>query len=107
MSMNVYVISAEPSEYENLRADDVELREVLGRKEEAIAVQLKELFDAVINSMRSSLSHESELILELNGSVELKADAGVQWLFFNVGAGAKKTNVMKVTLKTKIEPNAG
>lgn len=104
MTLKVYVISPDVSESQKVRIEDYEFVDILGKKEEALAVQIEELFDSIVTSISRSLSQEGELTIEVTGSVELKAEGGSKWLFFNVGGSATKTNEMKVTLKTKVEP---
>ena len=47
---------------------------------------------------------ESKLTVEINGSVSLKAQGGLKYLFFNIGAETGNTNTMKVTLSTTLHP---
>lgn len=104
MSLKVYVVSLDPSAQQNAVIEDHELVDILGKKEKAVAVRLEELFNSVIERIKNNLFAESELTIEVSGSVELSGEGGVNWLFFDVGGSATKTNVMKVILKTKIKP---
>ena len=104
MSLQTLVTFQASSEVSKIRFEDYEILDVLGEREEAIAVQLKELLNSVTEAVREAIESEGELSVEINGALELKASAGIQYLFFNVGAGASSTNTMKVTLKTKVTP---
>jgi len=104
MPMNVYVISSSGSQAQKLRVEDYELVDVLGKTEEALAVKIEELFTSVVESLSKVVSQESELTVEINGEVTLKAEGGAKWLFFNASGSASKSDGMKVTLKTKINP---
>jgi hypothetical protein len=104
LSLQTLVTFQASSEVSKIRFEDYEILDVLGEREEAIAVQLKELLSSVTEAVREAIESEGELSVEINGALELKASAGIQYLFFNVGAGASKTNTMKVTLKTKVTP---
>jgi hypothetical protein len=104
MSLNVYLISTDDHQPQKLRVEDYELVDVLGKKEEAIAVKIEELFTSLVESIGKTLSQESELTVEISGGITLKAEGGAKWLFFNAGGSASKTDSMKVTLKTKIKP---
>jgi hypothetical protein len=104
MSLQTLVTFQSSSEVSKIRFEDYEILDVLGEREEAIAVQLKELLSSVTEAVREAIESEGELSVEINGALELKASAGIQYLFFNVGGGASKTNTMKVTLKTKVTP---
>jgi hypothetical protein len=45
----------------------------LGPQEETVAVQLQELFESVMEALSSKVDVESQLTVEINGSVSLKA----------------------------------
>ena len=104
MSLQTLVTFQASSEVSRIRFEDYEILDVLGEREEAIAVQLKELLNSVTEAVREAIESEGELSVEINGSLELKASAGIQYLFFNIGAGASNTSTMKVILKTKVTP---
>lgn len=105
MSLKVYAISSDNPNSQNVQVEDFEIIDVLGRKEEALAVKIEELFSSVISSIGKNLQHESELTVEVTGTITLKGEAGAKWLFFNVGSSATQADVMKVILKTKINPH--
>lgn len=108
MALQTLVTFQPSSEVSKVRFEDHEILDVLGDREEAIAVQLKELLNSVTEAVREAIESEGELLVEINGSLEMKASAGIQYLFFNIGAGASQASTMKVTLKTKVVPkNAG
>ncbi|MGD2088747.1 MAG: hypothetical protein PVH61_21390 [Candidatus Aminicenantes bacterium] len=105
MPINTYIISTDDPQPQNLQVEDYELRDVLGKREETLAVKFEELYSSIIESISKSLSHESELTIEVSGSFTLKAEGGAKWLFFNAGGSTSKTDNMKVTLKTQINPH--
>jgi len=104
MPLQTLVTFQSSSEVSKVRFEDHEILDVLGKREEAIAVQLKELLSSVTEAVQEAIESEGELSFEINGALEMKASAGIQYLFFNVGAGASNTSTMKVTLKTKVAP---
>lgn len=104
MTLQTLVTFQPSSEVSKVHFGDHEILDVLGTREEAIAIQLQELLSSVTQAVREAIESEGELSVEINGSLELKASAGIQYLFFNIGAGTSKTNTMKVTLKTKVTP---
>jgi hypothetical protein len=104
MSLKTVVVAADPLISKKVSLEDYDLVDVLGESEEAIAVQIDELVKSISESMRESITDESELTVEITGSISLKAEGGVKWLFFNVGGGTTKSDTLKVTLKTKINP---
>jgi hypothetical protein len=67
---------------------------------------LQELFNSVTEAITASLEVESQLTVEITGSVSLKAEGGIKYLFFNVGAEAGATGAMKVVLSTTLKPKA-
>jgi len=69
-----------------------------------MAIQLREMLESVQRAVQSALSETSELTIEISGALELKANAGVQYLIFNVSGETSKTNTMTVTLKTNLAP---
>jgi hypothetical protein len=105
MPINTYIISTDDPQPQNLQVEDYELSDVLGKREETIAVKFEELYSSIIESISKNLTHESELTIEVSGSFTLKAEGGAKWLFFNAGGSTSKTDNMKVTLKTQINPH--
>lgn len=105
MSIKTFVTFQESSEITKIRIDDREILDTLGSREEAIAVQLKELLTSVIGAVEQSISNEGELSVEINGSLGMKASGGVKYVLFNLGAEASSNSTMKVTFKTTIKPN--
>jgi hypothetical protein len=104
MPLNVYLISSNDPQPQKVRVEDYELVDVLGKKEDALAVKIEELFTSVVESISKAVSQDSELTVEISGDITLKAEGEAKWLFFNAGGSASKTDSMKVTLKTKIKP---
>lgn len=106
MAIEVYVTSANPNEVGSLQLENKTILPTLGPKENTVAVQLQELFTSVTDSITASLEVESQLMLEITGSITLKAEGGVKYLFFNVGASAEAAGTMKVTLSTTLRPKS-
>jgi len=86
--------------------DDMELVEVLGWSED-VGVQLDDVLKIVSETVGKSISTESELMIELSGSVAVKANAEAKWLVFNVGGSGERSTTLKVTLKTMLKPDGG
>lgn len=104
MPIQTYVTTIDPNTVSSLQIDETEILPTLGPQENSVAVQLQELFASVSNAIKASLEVESQLILEITGSLSLKAEGGVKYLFFNVGASAEAAGTMKVTLSTTLGP---
>ena len=104
MSIRTYVTTVDPNTVSSLQTDDGEILTTLGPQEEAVAVQLQELFSSVIETVTASLEVESQLTVEVTGSVSLKAQGGIKHLLFNIGAEAGATGAMKVILSTILKP---
>lgn len=85
--------------------DEVIILDTLG-EEEAVALQLRDLFDAVKEALEGAVDQESELNIEVNASLSATGTGGVKTLVFNVGGELTKGNTMKISLKTKIKPQA-
>src|SRR5262245_8779928 len=105
MSLKAVVIAADPLISRKVRLEEYDLVDVLGESEEAIAVQIDEVVRTITESICESITDEAELTVEITGSISLKAEGGVKWLFFNVGGGTTKSDTLKVVLKTKISPS--
>jgi len=106
MSVQVYVTATDPNTASSLEIDEREILPTLGPQEKAVAVQLQELFASVTDSIASSLEVESQLSLEITGSITLRVEGGVKYLFFNVGASAEAAGTMKVALSTTLRPKS-
>ena len=102
MSLDIYVLSAYSSENIKIKTEEFEIVPILGKKEEAIAVKIDELFSTITNAISEKVTGKSELIIELNGSISLNAEVGGKFMFFNAGGGVEKSNSMKITFKTEI-----
>lgn len=98
MTLKAIVVTSDKvsENYENL--------ESLGGSE-SIAAKIDEIFKAVTEPVRNSISDEAELTIEIIGSIVLKGEAGGKWLVFNIGTSATKSDSMKVVIKTKIKPS--
>lgn len=106
MPIQVYVTATDPNTAGSLEIDDREILPTLGPQEKSVAIQLQELFASVTDSISGSLEVESQLSLEITGSITLRAEGGVKYLFFNVGASAEAAGTMKVTLSTTLSPKS-
>lgn len=102
--MDIYVITTENQKIRRLRISQEEVLQQ-GKDEEAIAVQLKELFTSVTESIKTSLDVESQLMIEVSGSLDLKVEGGTKYLFLNLGGHAAANGTMKVVLTTTIKPH--
>lgn len=87
-----------------VQTDEYELTDVLGDSSKDIGVRIDEIVNSLSDTLRNSIATESELLIELSGGVELKAEGNAKWLFFNVGSSATTTGALKVSLKTTITP---
>ena len=76
----------------------------LGEKEAGVALQLQELFAAINESVTASLEVESQLSIEITGSISLKAQGGTKLLFLNLGTEAAAAGSMKILLSTTLKP---
>lgn len=83
--------------------EDSRILDMLG-DEHIVALQLRDLFEAVKEALTDAVSSTSELTVEVSGSLELKAQGDTKLVIFNVGASGTSTNKMTVTLRTNIEP---
>lgn len=104
MTIKVYATAVDPASVNSLQTEEEEILTTLGPQEETVAVQLQELFESVTESLSTQLEVESQLTIEINGSVSFKAQGGLKYLFFNIGAETGNTNTMKVTLSTTLHP---
>lgn len=104
MSLEVLLVSGDIQNAERTRNADHDLAKVLGASEDAIAAKISDVLKAISDGVADSVAAESELTIEITGSMKLKGEGGVKWLVFNVGAGTEKSNELKVVLKTKLSP---
>jgi hypothetical protein len=104
MTIKVYATAVDPASVSSLQTEDEEILTTLGPDEETVAIQLQELFESVTEALSTKIDVESQLTVEINGSVSLKAQGGLKYLFFNIGAEASNTNTMKVTVSTTLHP---
>lgn len=102
--MKAYVTSVDKAKVATIKLDDREILTTLGAKENNIAVQLQELFTAVTQSVSASLEVESQISVEITGSITLKAEGKAKFLVFNVGGGTEAAGSMKVVLSTTLKP---
>lgn len=106
MPLEMFVVSETSADISKIIYEDYEELDVLSSRTDAIGIQLRELIESVRKSVEGSIESEGELSLEISGAVELKASAGGQYLFFNIGGSASKNNTMKVSFKTKVSPKS-
>lgn len=105
MPIEVYAVTTNPKENGKIKLDDREILPTLGT-DESLAIQLKDLFKSVIDSVSNEISNSAQINIEVTGSVNLKAKGGVKYLFFNVGGEASATGTMKVSITTNIQPKS-
>ncbi len=103
MTIKALVLSGDPNKSGSVNLGDETILSTLGQ-EQSVAVQMNELFTAVTESITASLEVESQLTLEITGSISLKAEGSTKYLFFNVGASGEASGSMKVTLSTTLKP---
>ncbi len=104
MPIKTYITTVDPKDVSSLKTEQGEILTTLGPQEETVAVQLQELFSSVTEAITASLEVESQLTIEITGSVSLKAQGGIKYLLFNAGAEAGTTGAMKVVLSTTLKP---
>ncbi|MEM8718810.1 MAG: hypothetical protein AAGE84_05815 [Cyanobacteria bacterium P01_G01_bin.39] len=104
MPIKTYITTVDSEEVSDLKIDNEETLDILGTREENIAVQLEELFSSVTEAISSSIDVESKLTIEITGSISMKAKGDIKYLFFNAGAETGTTGGMKVVLSTTLKP---
>ena len=104
MPIDVYVVSRDPKSGVGIQLPDRRIDEFLGDFEESTAVRIQELLTALTDTLEKCVKRKSNITIEISGSVDLKGKGGVQWLLFNVGGETSKSNTMKVTVETTVEP---
>ncbi|MBP1918225.1 hypothetical protein [Youngiibacter multivorans] len=105
MSIKVYFVSSNIEEASSTKIDDRTILGTLGDRNEAVAVQLKELFESVTEAIKPSIKTKSDVIIELTGSMDIKMEGSIKYLIFNAGASGTASGTMKVTLKTELIPD--
>lgn len=104
MGLEVYFVSADLEQARSTVINDKRILGTLGDRDEAVAVQLKELFEAVTQAVRPTLQSPGQLTIELSGAIDVKLEGSVRYLIFNASAAGSAAGSMKVTLQTTIEP---
>ena len=104
MPIKVLATTFDPNIANSVNVGEKEILTTLGDQEESVAVQLRELFASITKSITASLEVESQLNIQISGSLSLKAQGGTKYLFFNVGAEAGATAAMKILLSTTLKP---
>jgi hypothetical protein len=104
MQIKTYVTTTDSEDINSFFPEDEGILDTLGPEENAVAVQLQELFSSVTEAISDSLEAESKLTVEITGSISLKAQGGIKYLLFNAGGEAGKTIGMKVVLSTTLQP---
>lgn len=101
--MKVFVVSKNIESAQSILVDDHEILMTLGKEEDAVVFQIKELFDSVTDNLIPSLEGDSEITIEVEGSISLKVEGGIKYLFFNVGGSVEEAGKMKISLKTFVK----
>jgi hypothetical protein len=83
--------------------DGVEQIPVLGAGDD-VAIKLDEVITQIRETVADSITTDSELQVELTGSVSFKGSAEAKWLLFKLGGSGEQAHTLKVTLKTTIKP---
>ena len=104
MPLEIYAVTSDPTQSSSVKLENSEVLTTLGSSEDNIAIQLKELLNSVTESISEDAKEECNVSIEVSGTVNLKAQGGIKYLFFNIGGEASTTNNMKVVLSTKILP---
>jgi hypothetical protein len=102
MRRGVLLTSAENS---RVVIDGVEEVPVLGGADD-VAIKLDEVISQIRETVAESITSDSELLVELTGSVSFKGSADTQWLVFKLGGSGERAHTLKVTLKTTIQPSS-
>ncbi len=102
--MKVYVVSSEPGRAQKIKLEDREILPTLGANETAVAIQLRELLQAVMENVTPELETECQITLEIAGAIDVRVEAGVKFMVLNVGAQQNKSASMKVVLSTTAKP---
>jgi hypothetical protein len=106
MSITAYVTAEDINVASTIDLDGKEMLATLGDAEKCVAAKLEDLFKSVTDSISVVLESESQLTIEVTGSVSLKAEGGAKLLFFNVGGSTAAAGAMKVVLETKLQPKS-
>ncbi len=106
MAIKTYLTAIDPKNAGSLKTDDKEFLTTLGKEEDNVAIQINELLESLTEKVTESITLPSQLTIEISGAISLKAEAGIKYLFFNVGGSAESSNSMKVTLNTTINPKS-
>jgi hypothetical protein len=108
MPIRGVLVTGGADDAQRLRFEDedetYEFEELLSDEEENIAVRMDEIVRSISRSVSQSVVAESELMVEITGSISLRADGEAKWVLFRVGGGATATGAVKVVLKTKVAP---
>lgn len=104
MAVKTVVVTSDRAKARKVKFEDYDLVEVLGDSNDALGLRIDEVVRSISDSVRESITSESELAIEITGSVSLKGEAGAKWLFFNIGGSATESDTLKVTLTTKLSP---
>lgn len=95
------------SDREKAKSTVIHLRKILGplgEKDAPVAVNLKELFEAVTKEIQPALQSTGDLVIKVSGSMEVTLEGSEKYLIFNTAAAGPASGTMKVTLTTTMEP---
>ncbi len=103
--LKLLVTTVDSSEVTTLKINDQEeILATLGGDKDKFAIQLQEILDSVTRAIIPNIQVESQLTVEITGTISLKTQGGINYMLFNVGAEAASLNTMKVSLSTKLIP---
>ncbi len=103
MTVKIFVTSMDSHSIKRLRVNEKQIIPT-ELEEDAVAIQMQELFTSITDTITTSLEVESQLTIEISGSIGLKVEGGSKYLFFNISGKAEATGGMKVILTTTIRP---
>ena len=105
MPIKAYITTADPAVSGSVRIEEQEILTTLGPGQENVAVQMQELFQTITESVTASLEVESQLTVKVSGTVNLKGEGGINYLFLNLGkAEASAAGTVEITLSTTLRP---
>jgi hypothetical protein len=106
MAMKVYVTEAGSKRPLNIVEGNQILRRARGTGKDT-AIELKELFAAIRQSVVPVLDDDGTLDIELTGSISLRLEGGVSFPVFHLSGEAAATRSTRVLLSTKLHPRPG
>lgn len=96
-----------PSDIEEItkKSGETTLDTLGGDQKRQMVFQLGALIDSVKKNITPSLTAESEVTIEIEGSIDHKVSGTASILFLNIGAERVEGGKMKISVTTKVKPN--